>query len=117
MNENEHLKQIIYYKTENGRCPYDEWLDSLDNKIKSIIENRIERLQDGLYGDHKKLQNGMLSELRFDIGKGYRVYYKDITNIVLIIVAGSDKSDQKRVIKQADKYFKDFVERNSKWKI
>ena len=73
MNENEHLKQIIYYKTENGRCPYDEWLDSLDNKIKSIIENRIEHLQDGLYGDHKK-----------------------------------------RVIKQADKYFKDFVERNSK---
>ena len=53
MNENGHLKQIIYYKSENGRCPYDEWLDSLDNKVKSIIENRIERLQDGLYGDHK----------------------------------------------------------------
>lgn len=53
MTENEHLKQIIYYKTENGRCPYDEWLDSLDNKIKSIIEN--------------------------------------------LIVAGSDKSDQKRI--------------------
>ncbi len=114
MSENERLKQIIYYKTENGRCPYDEWLNSLDNKIKSIIENRIERLQDGLYGDHKKLKNSMLSELRFDIGKGYRVYYKDLNNIVLIIIAGGDKSDQKRVIKQADEYFKDFIERNKK---
>ena len=56
----------------------------------------------------------MLSELRFDIGKGYRVYYKDLNNIVLIIIAGGDKSDQKRVIKQADEYFKDFIERNSK---
>ncbi len=114
MTPNENLKQIIYYKTQNGRCPYDEWLDSLDNKIKSIIENRVERLKDGLYGDHRKLKNSLLSELRFDIGKGYRVYYKDLTNFILIIIAGSDKSDQKRVINQADKYFKDFVERNRK---
>ena len=114
MSENEHSKQIIYYKTIDGRCPYDEWFSSLDNKTKSIIDNRIERLIDGLYGDHKKLSNSLLSELRFFVGKGYRVYYKDLTNVVIIIVAGSDKGDQKRVIKQAEKYFKDFIERNSK---
>ncbi len=114
MSENEHLKQIIYYKTADGRCPYDEWLDSLDDKTKAIIDNRIERLSDGLYGDHKKLSNSMLSELRFFVGKGYRVYYRDLTNIVIIIVAGSVKDDQKRTIKQAEKYLKDFIERNSK---
>ncbi len=109
-----HLKQIIYYKTIDGRCPYEDWFETLDNKTKSIIDNRIERLIDGLYGDHKKLSNSMLSELRFFIGKGYRIYYKDLTNVIIIIVAGSDKSDQKRVIKLAEKYFKDFIERNSK---
>lgn len=114
MTENEHFKQIIYYKTETGRCPYDEWLDSLDDKTKAIIDNRIERLADGLYGDHKKLSNSTLSELRFFVGKGYRVYYRDLTNIVIIIVAGSVKDDQKRTIKQAEKYLKDFIERNSK---
>jgi len=114
MTDNEHLKQIIYYKTIDGRCPYAEWLNSLDNKTQSIIDNRIERLIDGLYGDHKKLSNSLLSELRLFVGKGYRVYYKDLTNVVIIIVAGSDKSDQKRVIKQAEKYLKDFIERNSK---
>ena len=113
MSENEHLKQIIYYKTIDGHCPYDEWLDSLNDKTKAIIDNRIERLADGLYGDHKKLSNSMLSELRFFVGKGYRVYYRDLTNIV-IIVAGSVKDDQKRTIKQAEKYLKDFIERNSK---
>lgn len=117
MSENEHSKQIIYYQTIDGRCPYDEWFNSLDNKTKSIIDNRIERLIDGLYGDHKKLSNSLLSELRFFVGKGYRVYYKDLTNVVIIIVAGSDKGDQKRVIKQAEKYLKDFIERNSKWQI
>jgi len=55
-----------------------------------------------------------LSELRFFIGKGYRIYYKDLTNILIIIVAGSDKDNQKRTIKQAEKYLKDFIERVSK---
>ncbi|MBR1424052.1 type II toxin-antitoxin system RelE/ParE family toxin [bacterium] len=107
-------KRIIYYTTNDGRCPYDEWLTSLDNKIKSIIENRIERLIDGLYGDCKKLSNSSLSELRFFIGKGYRVYFKDLTNILVIIIAGSDKKNQKQIIKQAENYLKDFIERNSK---
>lgn len=114
MSENEHTKQIIYYKTVDGRCPYLEWLNTLDKKTQSIIDNRIERLIDGLYGDHKKLSSSLLSELRFFVGKGYRVYYKDLTNVVIIIVAGGDKGDQKRVIKQAEKYLKDFIERNSK---
>ena len=114
MTENEHLKKIVYYKTIAGQCPYDEWLSSLDNKTKSIIDNRIERLIDGLYGDHKRLSNSLLSELRFFIGKGYRVYYKDLSNVVIIILAGSAKSHQKRVIKQAENYLKDFIERNSK---
>ena len=114
MSENVHLKQIIYYKTIDGRCPYDKWFNSLDNKTKSIIDNRIERLIDGLYGDHKKLSNSLLSELRFFVGKGYRIYYKDLTKVIIIIVTGSNKSDQKRVIKQAEKYLKDFIERNLK---
>lgn len=117
MSENEHLKQIIYYKTVDGRCPFDEWISTLDNKNKSIIDNRIERLMDGLYGDHRKLSNSLLSELRFFVGKGYRIYYKDLTNVVIIIVAGSDKGNQNRIIKQAEKYLKDFIERNSKWQI
>ena len=110
----ENLKQIIYYKTADGNCPYLEWKHSLDKKTQSIIDNRIERLVDGLYGDHKKLSNSLLSELRFFIGKGYRIYYKDLTNVIILIVAGSNKDNQARIIKQAENYLKDFIERNSK---
>ena len=83
-------------------------------KTQSIIDNRIERLVDGLYGDHKKLSNSLLSELRFFVGKGYRIYYKDLTNVIILIVAGSNKDNQARIIKQAENYLKDFIERNSK---
>lgn len=64
MANEEQSKRVIYYKTIDGKCPYNEWFNTLDNKTKSIIDNRIERLIDGLYGDHKKLSNSLLSELR-----------------------------------------------------
>ena len=71
-------------------------------------------MKDGNYGDWKKLQNSQLSELRLDFGKGYRVYFKELDNIIVLILARSDKSDQKTVIKQADKYLEDFLNRSNK---
>ena len=109
-----NMKEIILYETENGKCPYTEWVENLSLDYQLRIQKRVNKLKDGLKGDWKKLKNSELCELRLDFGKGYRIYYKDLTNVIIIIVAGSDKSDQKRVIKLAEKYFKDFIERNSK---
>ena len=104
-------KQIIYYTTTDGKCPYLNWLNTLDNKTQDIVNARIDRLKDGLKGDWKRLTNSKLSELRIDYGKGYRVYYRELNNIIILIVAGGDKSDQKRLINQAGKYLKELEER------
>ena len=34
----ENQKEIIYYKTIEGKCPYKEWFDLLDNNLKDFIE-------------------------------------------------------------------------------
>ena len=107
-------KQIIYYTTADGKCPYIDWFRTLDGKTQSIVKARVDRLADGLKGDWKRLKNSKLSELRINFGKGYRVYYQELNNIIILIVAGGDKSDQNRTIKQADKYLKDLEERNLK---
>lgn len=104
-------KQIIYYTTAGGKCPFIEWFDTLDDKTQGIVKARIDRLKDGLRGDWKRLTNSKLSELRIDFGKGYRVYYRELNNIIILIVAGGDKSDQKRLIKLAGKYLKELEER------
>ena len=70
-------------------------------------------MQNGNFGDCKRLQNSELSELRLDFGKGYRIYYKELDDIIILIVAGSDKSDQKKVIKQADKYLNEYLNRSN----
>ena len=106
-------KEIKYYYTADGKCPYIEWRNSLDLSIRLRINKRIEKLKIGLYGDHKSLQQSKLSELRMDFGKGYRVYYYDIDNTIILFIAGSDKKDQKKVIMQANRYFNDFIERTN----
>lgn len=65
----------------------------------------------GNYGDWKKLQNSQLSELRLDFGSGYRIYFKELDNVIILILAGSNKSSQKSIIKQADKYLEDYINR------
>ena len=104
-------KQIIYYTTTDGKCPYLNWLNTLDSKTQDIVNARIDRLKDGLKGDWKRLTNSKLSESRIDYGKGYRVYYRELNNIIILVVAGGDKSDQKRLINQAGKYLKELEER------
>jgi len=47
-----------------------------------------------------------------DFGKGYRIYFKELDNVIILIVAGGDKSDQKRTIKQADKYLEEYLTRS-----
>ena len=106
------IKEIEYYTTEDGKCPYIDWFKTLSKEYQSKVIKRINRLENGLYGDYKRLTNTKLSELRLCFGKGYRIYFKEFDNVIILIVAGGDKSDQKRTIKQADAYLKDYILRN-----
>ena len=95
--------KIEYLILPNGKAPIIEWLDSLDSSIKKRINQRILRIEEGNFGDCKKL-NGDISELRFTIGKGYRIYYTKINNTIVLLVNGGDKSTQSKDIKKAQKF-------------
>lgn len=105
------MKEIEYYTTPEGKCPYIEWFNTLSREHQAKVIKRVNRLEDGLYGDCKRLTNSKLSELRLNFGKGYRIYFKELNNIIVLIITGSDKSNQKSTIKQADKYLEDYLTR------
>ena len=104
-------KQIRYYYKINGNCPYIDWYNDLDKSMQLRVDKRIDKLKNGLYSDCKPLQKSELSELRMDFGKGYRIYYYDLDDIVILFVGGSDKKEQKQMIKQCNDYIQDFCER------
>jgi putative addiction module killer protein len=78
---------------------FAKWLAALrDRKAQTIIAARIDRLRAGNFGFCKMLGGG-LSEMKVDFGPGYRLYYTIEDGRVVILLAGSDKSDQERTIK------------------
>jgi putative addiction module killer protein len=80
---------------------FREWLDELaDRRAAERIAQRIVRLQAGLLGDAKSIGDG-LSELRVDYGPGYRVYFAQRRQVLVILLCGGDKKSQKRDIKRA----------------
>jgi len=80
---------------------FAKWIDGLqDLKARARILVRIERLAAGNPGDVKPVGEGV-SELRIDYGPGYRVYFKKIGQVVVILLAGGDKHSQSKDIKTA----------------
>jgi putative addiction module killer protein len=74
-----------------GRQPFTEWLESLTLAVRAVVEIRIDRIEDGNFGDVKPVGGGV-SELRIDLGPGYRVYFGQVGNEVHLIGGGLKKT-------------------------
>jgi len=80
---------------------YAEWFKRLkDRQARARINTRIRRLSLGNPGDVKSVAQGV-SELRIDYGPGYRVYFVQRGETLVILLAGGDKRTQERDIKIA----------------
>ncbi|MEZ5527355.1 MAG: type II toxin-antitoxin system RelE/ParE family toxin [Gammaproteobacteria bacterium] len=77
------------------------WLDELkDIRGRARIQVRIKRLAAGNPGHQRNLKNGV-SELKVDVGPGYRIYYLDRGNELVVLLCGGDKSTQSQDIQRA----------------
>jgi putative addiction module killer protein len=80
-----------------------KWLAGLrDVRAKVRIVARLRQAEFGNIGDVKSLGSG-ISELRVDTGPGYRLYFTRRREVLIILLAGGDKSTQKTDIKRARK--------------
>lgn len=89
---------------------FAEWLGALaDQKGKARIVARIEAAKLGNFGDCEPVGDGV-SEMRIDVGPGYRAYYMREGTIVYLLLCGGDKSTQKADIALARKMAKQVKE-------
>ena len=80
---------------------FDFWLRKLrDDRARARIQARILRLSLGNAGDAKPVGEG-ISELRVDYGPGYRVYFTQRGDELIVLLCGGDKSSQDKDIKSA----------------
>ncbi|MDT8398297.1 MAG: type II toxin-antitoxin system RelE/ParE family toxin [Pseudomonadales bacterium] len=87
------------YKTEE----FARWFKRLrDRKAKARIQARIDRLEQGHFGDVEPVGDGV-NELRLFYGPGYRIYFTRRSSVVVILLTGGDKSSQSKDIAKAKK--------------
>lgn len=82
---------------------FDLWFDNLrDNRVKRRIQMRIDRAEEGHFGDCKPV-GSHVSEMRIDTGSGYRLYFVQRGEglELVVLLAGGDKSTQSKDIKIA----------------
>jgi len=105
--------KLIHYLSSNGKDIFQEWLDSLrDMSARVSILRRLDRLASGNFGDCKACGNSV-SELRINVGQGYRVYYSRMDKVIILLLCGGDKSTQRKDIETAIGYLNDFKRREA----
>ena len=80
---------------------FDAWFESLkDKQTARRIQARIDRAEEGNFGDHKAVGEGVF-EMRIHHGPGFRVYFIQRGLEIVILLAGGDKSSQSQDIETA----------------
>ncbi len=99
-NSNMYQRIVKIAYLSNAKAPFIEWLNSLDKSIKFRVQSRLTRLLENNFGDCKKIDNE-ISELRMKFGSGYRIYYTEVDNVIVLLINGGDKSTQTKDIEKA----------------
>jgi len=82
---------------------FEKWFVSLkDRRARVRVQVRIDRMQLGHFGDVSPVGDGV-SEMRIFHGPGYRVYFLQRGNEVILLLNGGDKKSQPKDIALAKK--------------
>src|SRR5262245_53698322 len=109
----QHLASVLQEGRENANIgaglgfiwrisaeAFERWLKRLrDQRGRAAILARFDRLIEGNPGDVRWIGEGV-TEMRIDVGPGYRVYYTQLGDSYVMLLAG-DKGSQRRDIAKA----------------
>jgi putative addiction module killer protein len=95
------LNKLAFVTELIRSASFDRWLLGLkDTRAAARIKVRLDRLAMGNAGDVRPVGEG-ISEMRVDYGPGYRVYYTQRGQLLLLLLCGGDKSTQQKDIERA----------------
>jgi putative addiction module killer protein len=111
INDTRVVFEIRHYLTRSDKDIFMEWRRKLrDTNAKIAVDRRINRMELGNFGDLKFCRDGV-SELRIDVGPGYRVYYAIVESQVILLLCGGDKGTQDTDIDRACLFWLDWQRR------
>ena len=103
------MKTISNLRLPNGKEPFSELLKKLDTKHRASIRVFIDRVSSGGARKNVKAVGDHIFEIKIDRGPGFRVYFGEIENRIILLLLGGDKNSQKKDIATAKEYWRTYV--------
>jgi len=107
------MVELVVYVTEEGKAPFDDWFHKLDTAAALKVRTALARIETGNMGDVKPVGQGV-SERRITFGPGYRVYFGQDGDKLVILLCGGTKKRQSKDIEQAKAFLDDYKNRKQK---
>jgi len=102
--------ELVLYPTDEGKAPFEDWFNRLDTAAALKVRTALARLETGNLGDVTPVGQGV-SERRITFGPGYRVYFGQPGDKLVILLCGGTKKRQSRDIEQAKAFWDDYKSR------
>ena len=83
-------------------------MNSLNQQVQAIVIRYIQRVaQGGAKKSVRALKEGLF-EIKISYGPGYRIYFAEEGNTIIILLIGGEKKTQSRDIKKAKDYWSNY---------
>jgi putative addiction module killer protein len=104
------LIRVIEYLDLRGRSVYGEWLESLSSEAAAKVMDAVYRLSEGNFSKVEGVGAGVF-ERKIHFGPGYRIYFGKAGDVLIILLGGSSKQDQRDAIAAARERWLDYRRR------
>jgi putative addiction module killer protein len=101
------MPEVRYYVSPDGLQPFARWFTELEAVARAKVTRAIARLEQGNFSNVKSVGEGVL-EYRIDFGPGYRVYFGQDGEVLVILLTGGTKKRQQSDINVAHAYWRDY---------
>ena len=98
---------VVKEYLKDGLSPFGEWFKDLDYIAASKITTAVYRLQYGNFSNVESVGGGVF-EYKIDFGPGYRVYFGQDKNVLIILLTGGIKKTQSKDIEKAKMYWQEY---------
>ena len=101
------MPEVRYYVGSSGEEPFAAWFADLESVARAKVTRAVVRLEQGNFSNVKSLGQGVF-EYRIDFGPGYRIYFGQDGQALVILLTGGTKKRQDRDIDAAYAYWQDY---------
>jgi putative addiction module killer protein len=106
-------RKVVEYLETAGLSPFERWFRRVDHIAAAKVTTALYRMEQGNLSNVKPVGQGV-AEYKIDYGPGYRIYFGQDGNVLIILLGGGTKKGQNADIRLAQQRWRDYKSRKKR---